>query len=80
MCWIKTIAAEVFKSLTNLNPKILFQQKFQHGKNILKYYDAYIWNILPNDAKNSTMIDNINLLLKAWEGSKCQSVMCNILK
>ncbi len=41
---------------------ILFQPLFSritYGKNTFKYYGAYIWNLLPNDIKNSTTIDNI---------------------
>ncbi len=36
-----------------------------------KYYDSHIWNLLPNDIKNSTIIDNFKLLLKALGRSKC---------
>ncbi len=52
---------------------ILFQtnrSKITYGKNTFKYYGAHIWNLLPNDIKNSTTIDNFKLLLKSWEANK----------
>ncbi len=45
-----------------------------------KYYGAHIWNLFHNDIKNSTTIDNFNLLFKSWDGPKYQSIMCNALK
>ncbi len=45
-----------------------------------KYYGAHIWNLLPDDIKNSTTIDNFRLLLKTWEGSKCYCIICNAIE
>ncbi len=62
---------------------VLFQpkcSKITYGKQTFKYYGALIWNLLPNDISNSTTIDNFKLLLKVWEGPKCQCIMCNALK
>ncbi len=45
-----------------------------------KNSDAYIWNLLPYKIKNCKTIDNVKLLLKAWEGLKPQCIICNDLR
>jgi hypothetical protein len=58
---------------------ILFQPKFKkitYGKNTFKYYGSHIWNLLPNDVKTCTDINSFKLLLKTWEGPKCQCTIC----
>ncbi len=52
---------------------ILFQQTFSKNniwQKKFKYHGAYIWNLIPNDIKNSTTIGNFKLLLKTWEEPK----------
>ncbi len=45
----------------------------------LKYYGAYIWNLLPNEIKETADILSFKSLIMTWEGSKCHCNMCNIL-
>ncbi len=40
-----------------------------YGKQI-KFNGTYIWDLLPTNIKNSTTINNFQLILKAWEGRK----------
>ncbi len=53
--------------------------KITYGKNTSKYYGSHIWNYLPERINTCTSIDVFKSLLKAWEGSKCQCKMCNVL-
>ncbi len=61
---------------------VLFQRKWQkvtYGKHTFTNYGSHIWNILPNENKSCTKIDEFKSLLKPREGSKCQCTMCNAL-
>ncbi len=44
-----------------------------------KYYGTHIWNLLPNNLKNSTNISSFKDLIKAWEEVQCQCLMCGAL-
>ncbi len=44
-----------------------------------KYYGAHIWNLLPNESKETADIVSFKSLIMTWEGPKCHSNMCNIL-
>ncbi len=61
------------------NANVLFQHKWQKGKNTFKNYGTHIWNLLPNEIKTWTDTDKFKSLLKSWEGPKCQCTMCNVL-
>ncbi len=50
------------------NSNVLFQPKWQkvtYGKNTLKNYRTLIWNLLPNEIKTCTDIDQFKSLLKS---------------
>ncbi len=49
-------------------------------KKYVEYYGTDIWNLLPNDLKNSTNICSFKDLIKASEGPQCQCLMCGALK
>ncbi len=71
---------ELKYSLSDSN--IIYQPKFQkvtYGKNIFKYYGPHIWNLLPNEIKETADILFFKSLIMTWEGPKCQCNMCNIL-
>ncbi len=38
-----------------------------------------IWNLLPNEIKETADISSFKSLIMTWESPKCQSNMCNIL-
>jgi hypothetical protein len=62
------------------DPDILVPPKFKkitYGKNTFRYHGAHIWNLLPSVVKSCTTIDNFKLMLKAWDGPKCQCSMCS---
>ncbi len=62
---------------------IIYQPKFEkvtYGKNTFKYCSAHIWNLLPNEIKETADILSFKSLIMTWEGPKCQcNNMCNIL-
>ena len=61
---------------------ILNQPKFKklsYGRNTFKYYGSHIWNLLPNETKLCTNIENFKNLIKVWDGPKCQCTICNVL-
>jgi exonuclease III len=61
---------------------ILWQPKFNmitYGKNTFNYYGSHIWNLLPNDLKKCTSLDNFKSLLRTWDGPHCQCMMCDAL-
>ncbi len=61
---------------------ILYQpifKKITYGKNTFRYHSTHIWNLLPNDLKNSTSISSFKDLIKTWEGPQCQCLMCGAL-
>ena len=61
---------------------LLIQPKFKkvtYGRNSFKYYGSHIWNLLPNEIKNSTDVEDFKTLIKAWDGPTCQCAMCTLL-
>ncbi len=61
---------------------IIYQPKFEkvtYGENTFKYYGSHIWNLLPNEIKETADILSLKSLIMTWEGTKCQCNMCNIL-
>ncbi len=61
---------------------IIYQPKFEkvtYSLNTFKYYDLHIWNLLPNDIKETADILSFKSLIMICEGPKCQCNMCNIL-
>ncbi len=60
---------------------IIYQPKFEkvtYGKNTFKYYGAHIWNLLPNEIKETSDTLSFKILIMTSEGPKCQCNMCNI--
>ncbi len=53
-------------------------EKVTYGKNTLKYCGSHIWNLLPNETKETADILSFKSLIMTWEGPKCQCNMCNI--
>ncbi len=59
---------------------IIYQSMFEKdGKNTFKYYASHIWNLLPNEIKETADILSFESLIMTWEGPKCQCNMCTIL-
>ncbi len=61
---------------------IIYLPKFEkatYGKNTFKYYGSHIWNLLPNEIKETADILSFISLIMTWQGPKCQCNMCNIL-
>lgn len=59
---------------------ILIQPKFNkitYGKNTFSYYGSHLWNLLPNNLKLCTSLDDFKTMLKSWEGPNCQCTLCN---
>ncbi len=53
---------------------IIYQPKFEketYGTNTFKYYGAHIWNLLPNEIKETADILSFKSLIMTWEGPKC---------
>ncbi len=60
---------------------IIYRPKFEnvtYGKNTFKYFGSYIWNLLPNESKETADILSFKSLIMTWEGPKCQCNMYNI--
>ncbi len=58
---------------------VLVQPKFKkisYGKNTFGYYGSHLWNLLPNDLKACTSLNQFKSMLKDWEGPNCQCKMC----
>ncbi len=61
----------------------IYQPKFEkvtYGKNTFKYYRAHVWNLLPNEIKETADILSFKSLIMKWEDPICQCNMCNIFK
>ena len=52
-------------------------KKITYGKNTFKYFGSHLWNLLPNDMKACTTLDNFKSMMDSWEGPNCQCNMCN---
>ncbi len=65
-----------------MDSNIIYLHKFEkvaNIKNVFKYYGTHIWNLLPNEIKETADILSLKSLIMTWEGTKCQCNMCNIL-
>ncbi len=76
MFQVKYITYDLRESNILCQPKF---NKITYGKKTFGYYETHTWNSLPNNKKQSTSLDDFKIMLKAWEGSKCQCSMCNVL-
>ncbi len=76
MLQVKDIIYDLRDSNISCQPKF---NKITYGKKTFSYYRTHIWNSLPNNTKQCTSLHDFKIMLKAWEGPKCQYSMCNVL-
>ena len=88
---LKTLCAEIYKTLNDLNPSFMnkiFKLK-THGREIRDKYKlnldihkwnqklgSSIWNNLPYHVKSSETLDTFKNLLKNWDGNSCKCNLC----
>ena len=61
------------------NVSIIDRDKVQttnHGLKSFKDYGANIWNSLPNSCKSAILVEDLNMLIKSWNGPKCSCSVC----
>jgi hypothetical protein len=75
MCQVKDIPYDLRDSNIMYQPRF---DKITYGKNTFTYYSAHIWNMLPNNIKNTINITTFKSLLSTWEGPRCQCNKCSL--
>ncbi len=73
---VKEISYNLRDPLQLVQPKF---RKITYGRNSFTYYGSHLWNILPNQIKSCTTMDDFKTMLKTWEGPNCQCSLCNVL-
>ncbi len=61
---------------------IIYRPKFEkitYDKNTFKWYGSHVWNLLPNEIKETAVILSFKNLIMTWYGPKCECNMCNLL-
>ncbi len=61
----------------NISYQPMFE-KITYSKNTYKYNGSHIWNLLPNEIKETADILSSKSLIISGEGLLCQCNMCNI--
>ena len=46
------------------------------GENSLKVFGPIIWNIIPNEIKNTDSLDNLKKLIRKWKPTNCPCRLC----
>ena len=46
------------------------------GHDSLRYFGPKLWEIIPNDIKSSSTIEDFKLRIKKWTPSKCPCRLC----
>ena len=46
------------------------------GLRLLRYFSSKIWNIIPDEIKNSLSLDEFKIKIRQWAPSNCQCELC----
>ena len=62
-----------------LNLEIPKVNQVKYGVNSLKRFGPKIWNTLPYHIKSSENLEKFKSLMKDWNGTNCQCIVCKLL-
>ena len=78
------IMQEVFEKHESVDYNLRFQTDFvlpgvnttYFSLHLLRYFSSKIWNVIPDEIKNSLSLDEFKIKIRQWEPSGCNSKLC----
>ena len=78
------IMQEIFEKRQNIDYNLGSQTDFvlpgvnttYFGLHSLRYFSSKIWNVVPDEIKNSLSLDKFKIMIRQWEPSGCHCKLC----